>query len=800
MDKANSSDVSVPDFKNLFEKGPDPYLVLDKSFTIIAVNDAYLNASMTKRESILGKGIFDVFPDNPDDPAAEGVRNLKVSLERVLKNLKPDAMAVQKYDIRKPESEGGGFEERFWSPINTPVLGPHEEVVCIVHRVEDVTEFVKLKQQGLESEKLTEALREKALRMETEVFARAREVAATSAELKKANDELKVLYEKTKELDELKTNFFANMSHEIRTPMNAILGLTYLLKRHDPTPEQDERLDKIATASKHLLAIINDILDFSKIEAGKFVLEKATFPVSAILDHTRSLLEDAAEAKGLHILVEYQDMPVWLVGDQTRLRQALLNYASNALKFTEHGTITLRGKILKDMGQEVLIKFEVVDTGIGIAPEKIPELFQAFKQVDASTTRKYGGTGLGLAITQRLSGLMGGKAGVKSKVGVGSTFWFTACLQRGSPIETLKTSDAESVLKTSHSGAYILLVEDDLINQEVAKSLLTEAGMRVDVAGNGMQAVEQVKSNIYDLVLMDIQMPVMDGITATKVLRQIPGREMLPILALTANVFEEYRQRCTEAGMNDFVSKPVEPIALFSTILKWLPASAAAENKSLTSVYKPSATVDPNKTYLYARLIEIEGLDINRGLTSVSGKIEKYWELLKDFVKLHQLDTENLRQLLASNQTSEPIRIAHTLKGSAGTLGLNQIRSTSAMLEALLNKGVTDVEKHINEIDAALKRLQQSIEAIAREETAETVQPNLEAALKTLQHIRQQLQLNDFKASLSFRENRPLIRASINNIQMAGLEDAIGNYDFPKALTIIKETIDTLELNDKTVK
>jgi signal transduction histidine kinase/CheY-like chemotaxis protein len=361
------------------------------------------------------------------------------------------------------------------------------------------------------------------------------------------NAELQRLYNNSNELDKIKTRFFANMSHEIRTPMNAILGLTYLLKRNNPTPEQGERLDKIAVASRHLLSIINDILDFSKIESGTFTLEKMSFPVSAVLDHTRSLLEDAAKAKGLSIYVDYDNAPHWLIGDQTRLRQALLNYASNALKFTDQGSITIRCKLLESdsNGSDVVVRFEVQDTGIGIPADKISELFKAFKQVDASTTRKYGGTGLGLAITQRLAEMMNGHVGVESQPGKGSLFWFTAQLQKGEQVVVETSGNAEQEIRERHVGARILLVEDDPINQEVAKVLLIEAGLSVDIAADGQQAVDMVTANRYDLVLMDIQMPVMDGIEATQIIRKMPDRRELPILALTANIFEEYRHKCT---------------------------------------------------------------------------------------------------------------------------------------------------------------------------------------------------------------------------------------------------------------
>ena len=605
---------------------------------------------------------------------------------------------------------------------------------------------------------------------------------------KATNLELQRLYNKTSELDKIKTRFFANMSHEIRTPMNAILGLTYLLKRNNPTPEQSERLDKIAVASRHLLSIINDILDFSKIESGSFTLETMSFPVSAVLDHTRSLLEDAAKAKGLTINIDYNNVPHWLIGDQTRLRQALLNYASNALKFTEQGSISLRCKLVESQnnGQDVLVRFEVEDSGIGIESDKIPELFQAFKQVDASTTRKYGGTGLGLAITQRLAEMMGGNVGVESEPGKGSLFWFTAKLRKGEQVVVDNVGNAEQEIREHHVGARILLVEDDPINQEVAKVLLVEAGLTVDVANDGQQAVDKVKANPYDLVLMDIQMPIMDGIEATQIIRQMPDRQDLPILALTANIFEEYRHRCTAAGMSDFVGKPVDPIALFATLLKWLPKST---NVSL-HVFQPIPTPVNNNslanTELYARLIDIQGLDINRGLASVRGKIEKYWPLLKDFVLHHADDMPTLRKQLEQHLIEEPNRIAHTLKGSAGTLGLIQIQTAAGKLEAALSIGETDVTKLIDEIAQAQKILATEVARIKEDDATQTVACDIEKTLQILVELTPLLQLGDFKANQIVKENLPLLRASIEKVQMSHLETAINNYDYPKALQVVQ--------------
>ncbi|MGV7005345.1 response regulator [Desulfovibrio sp. QI0442] len=371
-----------------------------------------------------------------------------------------------------------------------------------------------------------------------------------------------------------KSAFLANMSHEIRTPLNAITGMIHILRKSGLTQNQVEKLAKIEIASNHLLEIINNILELSKIEAGKFVLQNVPVHISTLLENITSILGQKAQDKGIELIMDALQESCPIYGDDSRLQQALLNLATNAIKFTDHGYVKLRVQEESQNTSTVTYRFEVEDTGIGISPEMQPRLFSAFEQADNSMSRKYGGTGLGLAITKKLAELMGGKAGMTSVEGKGSTFWFTAVLRKDAPPHTepsrVNAGEAERTIRQKLGGKRILLVEDEPINREIAQALLEDVGFIVDLAEDGGKAIERVQAATYDLILMDMQMPHINGLEATRQIRLLPQGAAIPIIAMTANAFAEDRELCIEAGMNDFIAKPVSVSLLYQKLCAWL--------------------------------------------------------------------------------------------------------------------------------------------------------------------------------------------------------------------------------------
>jgi len=416
------------------------------------------------------------------------------------------------------------------------------------------------------ADRVAAAIRDVSLRKEVEAeLARHRDHLESEVEQRTA--QLAAAKEAAESASVAKTQFLANMSHEIRTPLNAITGMAYLIRHDGVSDEQARRLDTLESASRHLLQVINAVLDLSKIESGHFELSQAAVDLHELVDDVQSMLRDAVRAKGLQLTAEIDRPPAPLQGDGTRLQQALLNLAVNAVRFTDRGTVALRVRVEADAGSRCRLRFEVQDTGVGIDAQTLARLFSAFEQADNTSTREHGGTGLGLVITRKLAQLMGGDAGAESTPGVGSRFWFTAWLDKG-PVSAGARLPASAPCEAG--SARVLLVEDELVNRTIASFMLEDQGHSVDIAEDGEQAVRMAQAGPYDLILMDMQMPRMDGLQATRHIRALAEHAKTPIVAITANAFEQDRKACMAAGMDDFVSKPIVPDVLRDVLARWL--------------------------------------------------------------------------------------------------------------------------------------------------------------------------------------------------------------------------------------
>jgi signal transduction histidine kinase/DNA-binding response OmpR family regulator len=554
--RSSSSSATPPDFQALFQSTPGLYLVLAPDLTIVAVTDAYLHATMTKREDIMGRGIFDVFPDNPDDPAATGVRNLRTSLQRVLQNKTSDAMAVQKYDIRKPESEGGGFEERFWSPVNSAALGPNREVLYIIHRVEDVTEFIRLKQQGLAQEKIAKDLRTHAGQMEAEIYQRAGEVQEANRRLEATNQELLRAKEEAERGSRFKDQFLSTMSHELRTPLNAVLGFSDLLADESYGPLNDRQrryIEHIHTGGKHLLSLISDILDLSKIEAGRMELTNENLRVEAIFGEVLSVMRPLADKKS-QSLSKNSQLGLVVRADSVRFKQVLMNLLGNAIKFTPKG-----GSI--ELGAHLAggrVRVEVRDNGPGIPPAEQQRIFEAFYRLRESG-KKTEGTGLGLAITHRLVELHGGELTLDSELGKGSCFYFS--LPVAVAIQDALPRPAQPA--GTRVRLRVLVIEDDRAAAQLIQTQLISAGYEVLVCQEPQNALELAAQFQPGAITLDIVMKPKNGWEVLSQLRCDPRTSHIPLIVVS---MVDQPGMGTLLGADEYLVKPVDKATLLAAL------------------------------------------------------------------------------------------------------------------------------------------------------------------------------------------------------------------------------------------
>jgi len=621
---------------------------------------------------------------------------------------------------------------------------------------------------------------------------------------KKRMEELRIAKEAAEKTAQSKNEFLANISHEIRTPMNAIIGFTNLARQNELSPKLRNYLNIIARSSRNLLHLINDILDFSKIEAERLEMESVDFELDEVVKNTSEIVSLKAQEKKIRFLVSVNPgVPKELVGDPYRLRQILLNLADNAVKFTNSGFVMIGIEPVELNMDNCLLMFSVKDTGIGMTAEHIARLFKPFAQADSSMTRRFGGTGLGLAISRHLVELMGGKIQVESQMGKGSTFYFTIQLlrrhhqfKRYPAAEAFSPEIASSLGPPSEEslsdlkGARILLVEDNVINQELTLEILNDIGLHVDIAGNGQKALEQLRLASYDLILMDVQMPVMNGLETTVLIKENPQWKDIPIVAMTAHDTVRDKQECIKTGMNDYITKPLDIHLLMSILVKWIKPHG---QQTRISINHPRHTAD-REIFDVEPSFVIPGVDVADGLERLQGNKRVYIKLLKSFIQHHRHARQDISRAIKVEDYNKAAVIAHTIKGAAANLSMTAVAASASQLQEKARSGNME---HINSalisLVTELDAVGASIAQLAQTDTLDSIRPSFpepvdaDGLASLFREFYTLLGKSDLRAETTFYELRRHIQGGNADSEINKLEQMLTNLEFGRATDILSD-------------